>query len=64
MCFCGTSRKRFVHCRQDGTKIKFLSDNTLHIINRVMLMLTLITRGDLEAAAQQADVSMETRNLF
>ncbi len=34
------------------------------MINRVMWMLPFVTRSDLEAAAQQADVSMETRNHF
>ena len=29
----------FVHCRSDGTKIKFLSANTLHIIDRTMWLL-------------------------
>ena len=34
------------------------------MIDRVMWMLPFVTRSDLEAAAQQADVSMETRNHF
>jgi hypothetical protein len=54
----------FIYCRQDGTQIKFLFENTLHMTDRVMWMLPFVTRSDLEAAAQQADVSMETRNRF
>ncbi len=34
------------------------------MIDRVMWMLPFVTRSDLETAAQQADVSMETRNHF
>jgi hypothetical protein len=34
------------------------------MIDRVMWMLPFVTRSDLEAAAQQADVSMEIRNHF
>jgi hypothetical protein len=34
------------------------------MINRVMWMLPFVNMSDLDAAAQQADVSMETRNHF
>ena len=54
----------FVRCRSDGTKIKFLSANTLHIIDRTMWLLPFVTKTDLDQAAQKVDVSVETRNAF
>ena len=54
----------FVRCRSDGTKIKVLSANTLHIVDRIMWMLPFVTKTDLDTAAQKADVGMETRNAF
>ena len=54
----------FVHCRSDGTKIKFLSANTLHIIDRTMWLLPFVIKTNLDITAQKADVCMETRNAF
>ena len=54
-----------LHCRPDGGEpVKFLSENTLHIIDRLMWMLPFVTRTDLETAAKAKGVSQETRNTF
>jgi hypothetical protein len=54
-----------LHCSPDGGEpVKFLSDNTLHIIDRLMWMLPFVTRTDLETAAKAKGVSQETRNTF
>ena len=53
------------HCRPDGREpVKFLSENTLHIIDWPMWMLPFVTRTDLETAAKGKGVSQETRNTF
>ena len=54
----------WLHHRADGTKVPFLSSNTLHIVDRVMWMLPFVTVTDLNEACKKADVSHETRNLF
>ena len=54
-----------LHCRPDGGEpVKFLSDNTLHIIDQLMWMLPFVTKTDLETAAKAKGVSQETRNTF
>ena len=53
------------HSRPDGGEpVKFLSENTLHIIDQLMWMLPFVTRTDLETAAKGKGVSQETRNTF
>ena len=54
----------FVRCRSDGTKIKVLSANTLHIVDMIMWMRPFVTKTDLETAAKAKGVSQETRNTF
>ena len=54
-----------LHCRPDGGgPVKFLSDNTLHIIDQLMWMLPFVTKTDLETAAKAKGVSQETRTTF
>ena len=54
-----------LYCRPDGGEpVKFLSENTLHIIDRLMWMLPFVTRTDLETAAKGKNVSQDTRNTF
>jgi hypothetical protein len=54
-----------LHCSPDGGEpVKFLSDNTLHIIDQLMWMLPFVTKTDLETAAKAKGVSQETRNTF
>ncbi len=50
--------------RSDGTKVLFLSKNTLHIVDRVMWMLPFATVSDLNDACERADVSHAPRNTF
>ena len=47
--------------------VKFLSENTLHTIDRLMWMLPFVTRTvrtDLETAAKEKGVSQETRTIM
>ena len=54
-----------LHCSPDGGEpVKFLSDNTLHIIDQLMWMLPFVTKTDLETAAKAKGVSQETRTTF
>ena len=50
--------------RPDGAGVPFISANTLHIIDQALWMLPFTTKTDLEAAAKQADVSVERRTAF
>jgi hypothetical protein len=48
----------------DGTKMHFLSEKTLHIVDRVLWMLPFATNTDLNEAAKKADISHKSRNGF
>ena len=50
--------------RDDGTKVPFLSDKTLHIVDYALWMLPFNTRTDLNVAATKAHISHEARNGF
>lgn len=50
--------------RHDGTKVPFLSANTLHIVDYALWMLPFNTKTDLNMAATKAHVSHEARNSF
>jgi hypothetical protein len=52
------------HDRPDGTKMPFLSEKTLHIVDRVLWMQPFATNSDLNEAATKADISHESRNGF
>jgi hypothetical protein len=47
------------HDRPGGTKMPFLSEKTLHIVDRVLWMLQFATNTVLNEAAKKADVSHE-----
>jgi hypothetical protein len=49
------------HDRQDCTKMQFLSEKTLHIVDRVLWILPFATNTDLNEAAKKADISHESR---
>ncbi len=60
---CNTPHYR-LHDRPDGTKMPFLSEKTLHIVDRVLWLLPFATNTDLNEVAMKADISHDSRNGF
>ena len=50
--------------RPDGEHVKFLSANTLHLIDQALWMIPFSTATDLEDAAVCADCSLDRRSAF
>jgi hypothetical protein len=50
--------------RPDSTQMQFLSEKTLHIVDRVLWMLPFAANTDLNEAAKKADIRHESRNGF
>ncbi len=48
--------------RTDGTKVPFLSDKTLHMMDFAQWMLPFVTKTDVTKAALEANISHETGN--
>jgi hypothetical protein len=50
--------------RADGTKVPFLSPNTLHVVDNVFWMLLFVIKTAMNDACARATVSHESRNNF
>jgi hypothetical protein len=55
---------QFGSLRPEGEPVKFLSANTLHLIDQALWMSPFSTTTDLEEAAKLANISLDRSSVF